>query len=368
VNYFIPGTYVEYMHQDKVIHCGLMTSLPILEKEHHLLFMFPHYFFSCCTYSDMSTTTGKGPLSDFIHNMDPNKTGLVDFVTLSNLLSSSELRQPSLSNIGQISNHLSDEDIYQMQEVHTRALSIASAASENSVKLLFDAEQTWVQPAIDNLVLGLQKTFNDTRQRDFPIIFHTYQCYLKGSLQRIEADIERSQQLGYHFGAKLVRGAYIHSERQRAKDLNIASPIHDTVEDTHACYDGAIKFLLGYQPPRHASKCSKVEVMIATHNQISVEKAIQLMNDKHILKESNKVHFAQLLGMSDNLSFPLGNHGYSVFKYVPYGKVEEAIPYLLRRAAENRDVLKGNKIELQLIYQEIARRLRKRFTRKLTPY
>jgi proline dehydrogenase len=137
-------------------------------------------------------------------------------------------------------------------------------------------------------------------------------------------------------------------------DLHIASPIHDTIEDTHASYDGALEFLLSLQ---HLRNKRMVEIMIATHNQKSVERAVQLMLEKHIEKEKGKVHFAQLLGMSDNLSFPLGKEGYSVFKYVPYGKVEEAIPYLLRRAAENRDVLKSSKIGLQMNCQELIRRL-----------
>jgi len=243
--------------------------------------------------------------------MDSHISGVVDFITLSKHLSSFELRE--------------------MQHVHDRALAIASEAAEHGIKLLFDAEQTWVQPAIDNLVLNLQETFNDTSKSDFPVIFQTYQCYLKGALQRIEEDVKRSQRMRYHFGAKLVRGAYMHSERQRAMDFHIASPIHDTIEDTHASYDGALEFLLSLQHPRNQS-------MVET-------------------KEKGKVHFAQLLGMSDNLSFPLGKEGYSVFKYVPYGKVEEAIPYLLRRAAENRDVLKSSNIGLQMNYKELIRRL-----------
>lgn len=262
-----------------------------------------------------------------------------------------------------LSKHLSSAELHGIMQVHDRALAIASEAAENGIKLLLDAEQTWVQPAIDNLVLNLQETFNDTSKTDFPIIFQTYQCYLKGALQRIEVDVKRSQRMRYHFGAKLVRGAYMHSERQRAMNLQIASPIHDTIEDTHASYDGALEFLLSLAHPTNKNICSKVEIMIATHNQKSVEKAIQLMIEKHIAKEDDRVHFAQLLGMSDNLSFPLGNEGYSVFKYVPYGKVEEAIPYLLRRVAENRDVLKGSKIGLQMNFQELIRRLGGHFSK-----
>lgn len=298
-----------------------------------LVFSFHCFFWCCLPCRSLLIAESESQAMD--------STGIVDFTTLSKHLTSAELNE--------------------IKRVHDRALAIASEAAEHGIKLLFDAEQTWVQPAIDNLILNLQESFNDTSKTDFPIIFQTYQCYLKGALQRIEDDVKRSQRMRYHFGAKLVRGAYMHSERQRAMDLQITSPIHDTIEDTHASYDGALELLLSLPHPTTKNICSKVEIMIATHNRKSVEKVIQLMIEKHIGKKNGRVHFAQLLGMSDNLSFPLGKEGYSVFKYVPYGKVEEAIPYLLRRVAENRDVLKGSKIGLQMNCQELIRRLESHF-------
>mmetsp|Transcript_8338 Transcript_8338/g.12130 ORF Transcript_8338/g.12130 Transcript_8338/m.12130 type:complete len:567 (-) Transcript_8338:776-2476(-) len=299
---------------------------------------------------ELLETSEDSPLRDLIYKFDPNNTGLVDFISWAKLWSPSDIlwlsrssRDVGVTNLNLSS--LSEQEIQLVSDIQSRALAIAEEASNHGTKLLFDAEQTWVQPAIDNLVLGLQTTFNDTKQTRSPIIFHTYQCYLKDALRQIEVDVERSQRLGYHFGAKLVRGAYIESERKRAVGLKYNSPVHDTLHNTHTCYNNAMNLLLSYQPTQHISAPSKIEVMIATHNEISVQNAIQYMGENRIPKD--KVHFAQLLGMSDNLSFPLGKQNYSVFKYVPYGKVKEAIPYLLRRAVENRDVIKNNAIGLR---------------------
>eukprot|EP01083_Nonionella_stella_P041288 111958_1 len=119
--------------------------------------------------------------------------------------------------------------------------------------------------------------------------------------------------------------------------MKFPSPIHDTPENTHRCYNEAIDLLL-----RHRCQHGPgLEIMIATHNQESIEKAVSLMRELEIEPNDQSVHFAQLFGMSDNLTFTLGNHGYNAFKYLPYGKVQEVVPYLLRRAQENGDVL-GN--------------------------
>ena len=296
-------------------------------------------------------------LPDLFQRLDPNNTGLIDFISWSKLLSPSDLPRLTAKcrSIGPLSLVTpSNQEIQLLNDMHARAHTIAAEAAHYGTRMLFDAEQTWFQPAIDNLVLELQQTYNDKRQTDFPIIFNTYQCYLKDTPKRLMLDVNRSERFGYHFGAKLVRGAYINSERRRANELSYASPIHDTIEETHECYDGAMLYLLTHHSSRPNSK---LEVMCATHNQSSVEKVIELMDELQIPSSGSTVHFAQLLGMSDNLSFTLGKHGYSTFKYVPYGKVEEAIPYLLRRAIENRDMLKNNKSELQLMRQELGRRV-----------
>ena len=143
------------------------------------------------------------------------------------------------------------------------------------------------------------------------------------------------------------------SERILAETMGLASPIHDTIEDTHKCYNDAVDFLL-----QHSVQSDKtVEFMCATHNQRSIELAIEAMNKYGVDRRGSSVCFGQLYGMSDNLSFNLGKHGYRAYKYVPYGQVHEVMPYLLRRARENSAIVGGAAKELNLIHDELRRRL-----------
>ena len=141
-------------------------------------------------------------------------------------------------------------------------------------------------------------------------------------------------------------------ERERAKKLNIPSPIHDTIEDSHNCYNDAIELLLRHRVQQGPG----LEVMVATHNKESVEKAVGLMSELGLEPEDESVHFAQLFGMSDNLTFTLGGHGYNAFKYLPYGEVQEVMPYLLRRAQENGDMLGNAGTEIGLLKDELRKR------------
>ena len=218
--------------------------------------------------------------------------------------------------------------------------------------LLIDAEHHKYQTAIDSVVLDLQQEYNALDRTDSPTIFHTYQCYKKETMPKIKIDLERSQRFGYHFAGKLVRGAYMQHERERAEEMGYPDPIHETIEDTHNTYDEAVEYLL----KNYAENNGKIEVMIASHNQQSIEKAIQLTEKYSI--DGPVLSFAQLLGMSDNLTNTLGTNGYRAYKYTPYGEVHEVIPYLLRRAQENSGMLKnGGSSELMLLLRELKRRL-----------
>ena len=205
----------------------------------------------------------------------------------------------------------------------------------------------------DNLVLDLQQKWNAVDQSDYPIIYNTYQCYLKDARDRLENDVERSDRFDFHFGAKLVRGAYMESERELAALMGMASPIHDTIEDTHECYNSAVDYLL----EKSTTATHKVELMVASHNQRSVELAIEAMNKHRIDRKDSTISFGQLYGMQDTLSFNLGKHGYRAYKYVPYGQVHEVMPYLLRRARENSAIVGGAAKELDMIKAELKRRL-----------
>lgn len=246
----------------------------------------------------------------------------------------------------------SDEEVVLMKKMSERLHSLAEEAAICGTRLLIDAEHRKYQPAIDNLVLELQRYYNATDKTDRPVVFNTYQCYLKDASERIETDLRRSERFGFHFAAKLVRGAYMVHERERAKKMNYPDPIYSTALDTHRCYDSAIELLL-----RHRSQNGPcLEVMIATHNKDSIEYATSLMCELSLDPTDECVHFAQLFGMSDNLTFALGNRGYNAFKYLPYGEVGEVVPYLIRRAQENGDVLGNARKECGLLIEELERR------------
>lgn len=289
--------------------------------------------------------------------LDPNDTGIVDYITWSKMLTPKDLpevtkRCREMGPLGRAAP--TEEEVELMTAMHNRAHLLASEAAACGTRLLIDAEQFRYQPAIDNLTLELQQTYNATDKTDTPIIFNTYQCYLKDTLERIKLDIERSERFSFHFATKLVRGAYMESERERATETRYPSPIHETIEDTHQTYNNAVEFLL-----RHSTSTEKrVEIMCATHNQESIEKALAVMNECNIQRSEPVLHFAQLYGMSDNLTYNLGKNGFRAYKYVPYGEVKEVIAYLIRRAQENSAMMKNGSRELQLLNEELFRRFR----------
>jgi proline dehydrogenase len=293
-------------------------------------------------------------LPDLIPRLDANGDGLIDYIEWSKLLKPQDLPrlvENCVNKEGPLSKACPNpEELELMIRMRERLFDIAECAAENNVRLLIDAEQTYYQPAIDNLTISLMKAFNTG---DVPVIFNTYQCYLKDAATRVEIDLDRAKRNNYHFAAKLVRGAYMVAERQRAKEMGYESPIHDTIEDTHNCYNNLMQKLIEDQ---HTNKTSG-EVMVASHNKDSIEQAVALLQELGKDKEKSGVHFAQLLGMRDDLSFNLGNSGYSAMKYVPYGKVEEVLPYLIRRAQENSDITAGMGQEIVMIKKEIMRRV-----------
>ncbi|CAN0086643.1 unnamed protein product [Pylaiella littoralis] len=286
-----------------------------------------------------------------MRRLDPKSTGVIDYVGWSNRM--------RLDNLADIVSHcripgpmaaaaLREEGVALKKTMHRRIATLATFAADSEVRLMIDAEQSWLQPAIDNEVYSLQLEFN----KEFPTIFTTYQCYLKDSLQRLEVDLERAARGGYVWAGKLVRGAYMVSERERANEEGYESPVFDTIEETHASYDAAVTLVL-----EHMARGNRAEVMMATHNQASIQHAIALMQKLGIRRRQDGVSFGQLLGMADNVTFPLGLGGYKAYKYIPYGKVGETIPYLLRRAQENSGMLSEATHERGLLVKEIGRRI-----------
>eukprot|EP00516_Mucochytrium_quahogii_P009577 CAMPEP_0203778834 /NCGR_PEP_ID=MMETSP0099_2-20121227/8276_1 /ASSEMBLY_ACC=CAM_ASM_000209 /TAXON_ID=96639 /ORGANISM=" , Strain NY0313808BC1" /LENGTH=526 /DNA_ID=CAMNT_0050678505 /DNA_START=74 /DNA_END=1654 /DNA_ORIENTATION=+ len=239
---------------------------------------------------------------------------------------------------------LNEEELKLARNLFARLSKIAKLAGELDVSLMVDAEHCYFQPCIDANVLMLQREYN----KDKATIYNTYQCYLKSTSERLDQDLERSKREGWVFAAKLVRGAYMVHERKLAKAQGIPSPIHETLQDTHDSYNGSLDIML-QDPQAH--------VMIASHNQETCEFATEKMAEYGISPSSTRVFFGQLLGMADQLTYILGANHYNAYKYLPYGKVEEVLPYLIRRAQENSGLMAGAVHERNLLKNEIKRRI-----------
>jgi len=239
---------------------------------------------------------------------------------------------------------LNEHETELMDKLNHRLNRIAEAAYKKNVRLLIDAEQTYFQPVINHLCLNLQRKYN----REKPIIYNTYQCYLTYSKLRINNDLQRAKREGFFAAGKLVRGAYMIQERKLAEEKGDPSPIFGTKGDTDKNYDQCVELLL--QNIDYAS------FMLATHNQHSISTVLKRMDELDI-GPLRGVYFGQLLGMSDNISFPLGMNGYQVYKYVPYGPIGEVIPYLSRRAQENSGILDKLSPEVFSRLKELTRRI-----------
>ncbi|CAO3629822.1 unnamed protein product [Mucor hiemalis] len=261
---------------------------------------------------------------------------------------------------------LTAEDLSAYDRMINRLEQVCSLAYSLKVGIMVDAEQSYFQDAIDHVAINLQRKFNHRieGQDQQVTVYNTYQMYTKSSQGRLELDYELAKRENYTFAAKLVRGAYMVSERKRAEEMGYVSPIHETLEDTHASYNGGVKFLLEKLGQHQAATNSTVTCynspivfMVASHNRDSVITTIEEMERNKITAKAGVVHFGQLFGMQDQLSYTLGLNGYSIYKYLPYGMIDEVIPYLLRRAQENSSVLGGVAVERQLMWDELKGRM-----------
>jgi len=240
--------------------------------------------------------------------------------------------------------NLTEEEQKEFGRVQLRVNSICKAAHDAGVPVFIDAEESWIQQAIDDLANQMMVLYNTER----PIVYNTYQLYRKDRFAYLRHSLELAQQGNYYLGAKLVRGAYMEKERKRAAEKNYPSPIQDTKENTDYDYDAAILFCIEH--------IDRIAICAGTHNENSSMKLATLMQEKNIPLSNNHIYFSQLLGMSDHISFNLANAGYNVAKYVPYGPVKEVLPYLIRRAQENTSVKGQTGRELSLIIKEKQRR------------
>ncbi|KAI8823586.1 FAD-linked oxidoreductase-like protein [Fimicolochytrium jonesii] len=234
--------------------------------------------------------------------------------------------------------------------------SVAQHAKDLRVRIMVDAEQTYFQPAVDDVALVLCKKFNpslkpsDAQSSEThssprgPIVYNTYQLYLRDTYANLVTDVERAERAGYALGVKIVRGAYMHAERERAEAIGIPDPIQPDIKSTHKAYDAAIDFLVGKVAKGIASTASSsarpITFVVASHNAHSIQHARKAMAAANVAPNEGSIAFAQLMGMQDGTTFSLAAQGYKVFKYIPYGPVDVTIPYLQRRALENQDILK----------------------------
>lgn len=241
---------------------------------------------------------------------------------------------------------LSPEQQKDYDAYRQRVDRICATAAEHKVNLFFDAEETWIQDGIDELCLTMSARYN--AKDAAPVIYNTYQCYRKDTVTRLKRDLDRARSEGFTFAAKLVRGAYLDMENDRATQMGYPSPMHDSKDDTDAAYNEALNILVKNIDIAHISAC--------THNSRSTALLTRLMAEHGIAASDPRIDFGQLLGMSDNLTYNLAHGGYQVCKYVPFGPVKEVIPYLMRRAQENAAVGGETGRELARIRQECQRR------------
>lgn len=235
-----------------------------------------------------------------------------------------------------------ESEISTLRDLSDRLLSISDTAQKNKVTLLIDAEQTYIQGAIDSVAMQLSDVYNTEEA----MILNTFQGYLKNSTERVHFEIERCKALDIKIGAKFVRGAYMVEERQLAKENGYADPIHDTLDDTHDAYNLNVERTL-------LSMNKGSQVMIASHNEESVQKACEFINNYDI---KGKVTFAQLLGLADHLTASLVQKNQAVSKYVPFGPLNTMIPYLIRRAQESKQMLGSARLQRDLILDELKKR------------
>jgi len=338
-------------HQEVTGHCGSVI------EGHVNPVMFENRFKAA------GIKVGKPEVEQWLDNLTYDKQGLIHLFSWSGLIDTNILLQdlfkvPNLKTgrLEPLISALTQEEEDQFKNMLSRIHTVFQAAKDADVRVMVDAEQTYFQPAISRLTMEMMKKYN----KEKAIVFNTYQCYLKEAYRSLILDLEQANRQNFYFGAKLVRGAYMEQERTRAEALNYPDPVNEDFEATSAMYHRCLDLCMRRIHELKMSgqeKGKRVGIMVASHNEDTVRYAISRMEDLDIRPEDKVICFGQLLGMCDQLSFPLGQAGYSVYKYVPYGPVNEVLPYLSRRAHENKGILVKLEKEKQLLRRELWSRI-----------
>ncbi len=242
------------------------------------------------------------------------------------------------------SPNLTPEERSEFKNVLKRVDAICHHAAQQGMSVYIDAEETWIQPAIDFLANRMMKRYN----KEKVAVFNTFQMYRTDRLSYLMESFDMAKKQGYLLGAKLVRGAYMEKERKRAEEMGYPSPIQPNKEATDHDYNLGIKFCI--------ENFEGIAVCNASHNAESSLSMAALISQKNLPKHHHHLQFCQLYGMSDNITFNLAKAGYNVAKYMVYGQVKEVIPYLIRRTQENTSLTGDVSRELNLVMKEVKRR------------
>lgn len=307
-------------------------------------------------------------VQSWLDNMTYDSSGLIHILPWKGLVEAQKglketLQVPDLST-GKFRNlmpPLTQQEEEMCQNMMNRLHTIFKVATKLDVRVMVDAEQTYFQPAISRITMEMMRKYNTENA----IVFNTYQCYLKKAYSYFTADLAQAKRQNFYFGAKLVRGAYMEQERERAVVVGYDDPINPTLEATeemyHKCMDeGMRRIKMDRENGGEANRQRpKISLMAATHNEETVRFVINKMKEHGIKRSDRAICFGQLYGMCDQVTFPLGQSGYSAYKYVPYGPVTEVLPYLSRRAQENRGFVGKTQKEIKLLRKELIRRILK---------
>ena len=231
--------------------------------------------------------------------------------------------------------NLTQEEMIEWDRIVERYEAVCQEAYERNITLLIDAEETWMQKSADDLCEAMMEKYNKERA----VVFNTLQCYRWDRLDYLKEAHKRAKAKGYKLGYKIVRGAYMEKENERAEEKGYPTPI---------CKSNVMGYIL--------KNIDDIGLFIGTHNEISSYLAMDKMQELGITKNDKRVWFGQLFGMSDHITFNLAKEGYNVAKYIPFGPVRDVMPYLIRRAEENTSVAGQTSRELDLLKKERARR------------
>ena len=239
---------------------------------------------------------------------------------------------------------LTEEEQAAWHRIMNRLDEICKAGQASGTGIYIDAEESWIQDAIDDLAEEMMVRYNTEKA----VVFNTAQLYRHDRLEFLKQSYEKAKAGGYYLGMKVVRGAYMEKERNRAEEMGYPSPIQPDKASTDRDFDAAARFCLDHY--------TEINFCIASHNEKSCKSLAELVEEKGMDKSHPHINFSQLFGMSDHISFNLAKNGFNVAKYMPYGPVKEVLPYLIRRARENTAIAGQMSRELSLIRKELARR------------